>query len=166
MTQLGQEDTKTPLVITFKKRSFAPLLTLGALLVSATDARPAMAQTAAPNVVPGRSLGKVSLGFTPTQVRRVLGKPDKTLRLRNGLLDDIYLAKKTRLRDGELVRDKLEVLYRQGRVVQIEATSPTFATKGGLSSGTSFSDWSAAVRTGVCWFTVTNMVKARGRTST
>lgn len=54
------------------------------------------AQSGAPNVAPGKSLGRIALGMTPAQVHRLLGKPDKTLRLKNGLLDDLYKAKKTR----------------------------------------------------------------------
>jgi hypothetical protein len=71
-------------------------------------------------------------------VHKVLGKPDKSLRLRGGLSDDLYLAKKTRIdRNGTVERDKIEILYRQGKVVQIEETAPEFATTSRLSTNTS-----------------------------
>ena len=96
------------------------------------------AQSKSPNVVPGKSLGKITLGMTPAQVHRLLGKPDKTLRLSNGLLDDVYKAKKTRDRGADAfprtVRDTIEVLYKGSKAVQLEATSPTFRTRSRLST--------------------------------
>ena len=120
--------------MTFKKPHLAAVLTFAACPFPSSGSQRAWAQSGASRLVPGRSLGRISLGFTPAQVRKALGKPDKTMRLRNGLLDDIYLAKKTRMRDGQPVRDKIEVLYRNGKVVQIEATSPAFETGNGLST--------------------------------
>lgn len=128
---------------TFKKPFVTTVLTSVALLGFASGAEQALAQSGAPGLVAGKSLGRVHLGFTPAQVHRALGKPDKTLRLRNGLLDDIYRAKKTRMRDGQAVRDKVEVLYRAGRVVQIEATSPAFETASGLSTSSPVSQLTA-----------------------
>jgi hypothetical protein len=98
----------------------------------------AHAQSKAPNVVPGRSLGRISLGMTPSQVHKLLGKPDKTLRLSNGLLDDVYKAKTTRPKwtgtSLQTMRDTVEVLYKAGKAVQLEATSPVFLTRSGLST--------------------------------
>lgn len=119
---------------TFKKPFFTAVFTCAGMLGLAPGASQALAQSGAPGMVAGRSLGRVYLGNTPAQVHKALGKPDKTLRLKNGLLDDIYRAKKTRMRQGEAVRDKVEVLYRAGKVVQIEATSPAFETPNGLST--------------------------------
>ena len=127
-------------MMTLNKTPFtAVVLAFGAMLSSAPGIGipPVGAQPKAPTVVPGQRIGRVYLGYTPAQVQRTLGKPDKTLRLRNGTTDDIYLAKKTRLRFGQAMRDKLEILYRKGRVVQIEATSPAFETTSGLSTGSS-----------------------------
>ena len=102
------------------------------------------AQSNMTNVVPGKSLGKISLGMSPAQVHKVLGKPDKTLRLSNGLLDDVYKAKKTRDRGADAfprtVRDTVEVLYKGGKAVQLEATSPTFRTRSGLCTLSPLSD--------------------------
>ena len=115
------------------------VLFLSLALGATVFAPPLLAQSPAPTVVPGKSLGKVSLGMTPAQVHRLLGKPDKTLRLKNGLLDDVYKAKKTRVKVlgdfRQTVRDTVEVLYRRGRAVQLEATSPVFETASGLSTG-------------------------------
>ena len=85
-------------------------------------------------VVPGQSLGKLRLGQTPAQVRKILGSPAKTFKLRNGLLDDVYVSKGTRKAEGQTIRDKVEILYRAGKAVQIEATSPSFKTASGLST--------------------------------
>lgn len=119
---------------TFKTPFFTAVLTCIGLLIAIFGAGQALAQSGAPGLVPSKSLGRVYLGYTPAQVHKTLGKPGRTLRLRNGLLDDIYLAKKTRIQEGQSVRDKVEVLYRAGRVVQIEATSPAFVTTNGLST--------------------------------
>ncbi len=93
----------------------------------------AVAQT--PNVIPGKSLGKIRIGDTPAQVHKSLGKPTATVRFKSGIIDDVYKSKQTRKnwRD-EIVRDKVEVLYRAGRVIQIEATSPIFKTGNGIST--------------------------------
>lgn len=108
-----------------------PLLLAGVTLITSQLAQ---AQSFSSSVVPGRSLGKICLGYTAAQVHRFLGKPSKTLRLKNGLTDDVYRAKKTQLNpNGDSVRDKVEVLYKAGRVVQLEATSPAFFTKSELS---------------------------------
>ncbi|RYG56822.1 hypothetical protein EON80_28940 [bacterium] len=114
-------------------------LTVGvqALLVTFLGCGAALAQGKIATVVPGKSLGRVSLGMSPAQVHRLLGKPDKTLRLKNGLLDDLYKAKTTRPdgNSGAVTRDRVEVLYRGGRAVQLEATSPDFRTASGISTG-------------------------------
>ena len=47
--------------------------------------------------------------------------------------------------DGQTVRDKLEVIYKGGKVVQIEATSPTFRTAGGLSTASPLSVLNRAI---------------------
>ncbi len=128
-------------MMTFNKSLFTTVFACLALLSSAFSTRHIVAQTSVPNVVPGRSLGRVSLGFTRAQVHRALGKPDKTLKLKSGLTDDIWRAKTTAVKpDGwgntRVVRHKVEVLYRRGRVVQIEATSPVFVTRSGFSTQT------------------------------
>lgn len=85
-------------------------------------------------VVPGSNIGRVFLGNTVAQVRKELGAPDRSLKLSNGLADDLFRAKSTRVTpDGQTVRDTLEVLYQGGKVVQIEATSPKWITAKGLS---------------------------------
>ena len=94
---------------------------------------------AAPNVVAGKSIGKISLGFTPAQVHKILGKPKKTFKLKNGLTDDLYTSKGEPVeRFVEPADNKLEILYKAGKAVQIEVTSPKFVTKDGLSTDTPF----------------------------
>lgn len=88
-------------------------------------------RAATPNVIPGERLGKIRLGMTQSQTRKILGRPTATLHLQNGVTDDVYRSKST--------GHKLEVLFSRGRVVQIEATSPTFRTKSGLSTQTPLS---------------------------
>ena len=99
--------------------------------------RAAFAQVKASNVFPGKSMGRIVLGMTPTQVQKLVGKPGRTRSRRGGLRVDTYLSKKTRETTIGTVRDHLDVLYRRGRVVQIEATSPVFKVLGSISTLTS-----------------------------
>ena len=111
------------------------LLVASALLVTALPQPQVLAAPSASYlVVPGQSLGKLRLGQTPAQVHKIMGKPSQTFKLKNGLLDDLYLSKGTRKAEGQTIRDKVEILYRAGRAVQIEATSPSFKTANGLST--------------------------------
>ena len=92
---------------------------------------------AEPNVIPGKSLGRISIGFTTAQVHKALGKPDKTFKLKNGLTDDIYTSKRLSSKNRQSIHHKIEILYKSGQVIQIEATSPIFVTPSGLSTDTS-----------------------------
>jgi len=94
----------------------------------------------APTVVAGQSMGRVRLGFTRAQVIKVLGKPTKTFKLKGGYTDDLWRAKNVGTdRNGEPLRHKLEVIYKAGRVVQVEATSPVFVTSSGTSTRSTLS---------------------------
>lgn len=105
------------------------------------------APSASSTVVPGQSLGKVSLGASAAQVRKTLGKPNASLVRKDGLVADIYQAKQPRkVQYGGTIRDSVTVLYRRGRVVQIEATSPIFKTARGISTDTALKVWEPLLR--------------------
>lgn len=95
----------------------------------------APSNAAEPTVVAGKSMGRVQLGFTRAQVHKTLGKPSKTFKLKGGLTDDLWRAKKVGTdRNGSPIHHKLEVIYKAGKVIQVEATSPVFVTASGTST--------------------------------
>jgi hypothetical protein len=125
-----------------EKQELNPLKTIKKLaftfaaFICLTITGPVGAQSSSTLVVPGKSLGRVHLGFTTAQARKVLGKPHQTLRLKNGTISELYKARKTRrAKNGSAVRDRVEILYKAGKVIQIGATSPAFRTATGLSTG-------------------------------
>lgn len=96
---------------------------LAAALAGLT-AFPAQAAT----VVPGHSVGNVSLGMSRSAVWKVLGKPRQSFSARGYAEDD--WARRWR------------VLSRRGRVVQIDVADPRLTDQDGVSTGTAF----AAIR--------------------
>lgn len=78
---------------------------------------------------PGRSIGKLSLGMTPEQVRSAVGPPS---RVRG---DPMTGAVEVR---GD--QHRLWVHYDGGRVVQVTVTSPRFRNGTGLGPGVTVSD--------------------------
>ena len=100
---------------------------------------PANAQTAATLVVPGKSIGRIALGMTGAQVRKLRGKPTRRVRLSSTLLSEQWGGGYDR--DSQVNIDPdLEVTYRSGRVVQIETTLPTFHTRSGLRAGSTLGE--------------------------
>lgn len=89
-------------------------------------------------VEPGVRIGRVFLGDTRAAVQRRLGKPAKTFKLKNGLSSELWRSKAT---DAGEKPNTLEVLYRRGVAVQIEATSGVFQTRKGLSTFSGIEDW-------------------------
>lgn len=82
-------------------------------------------------ILPNRGIGKVTLGATRQAVHKRLGKPDKTDQLR-GVMDDLWVLQKSA--DPYDKPQRIEVLYRAGKVIQIEVTLPQFATPKGIST--------------------------------
>ena len=82
-------------------------------------------------IVPGKCLGKISLGESHASVHRALGEPSETYPSKgvisslSGLLMDDWRGK-----NWEPV---VYVTYRAGRVVQISTDNPAFKTRDGLS---------------------------------
>lgn len=101
---------------------------------------PAQAQKTPDNlrVVPGERIGRIFLDDTNATVRRRLGKPAKTFDLGAGLSSELW-------RSGGS-DNTLEVVFRKGRAVQIEATSPVFKTYSGYSTASSIGSWLKAFR--------------------
>ena len=89
-------------------------------------------------VEPGVRLGRVFLGDTRAAVQRRLGKPAKTFKLKNGLTSELWRGKTS---DADGKTNTLEVVYRRGVAVQIEATSGVFETRKGLSTFSDIEKW-------------------------
>jgi hypothetical protein len=94
----------------------------------------AIRRTRIAGAVPGKGIGKVRLGMSRTAVRRALGKPRTTFSLPRGLASDLWGTVNTP--SYRKSPNTLEVIYRGGRVVQIEMTSPAFKTDQGVSTAT------------------------------
>lgn len=82
-------------------------------------------------IVPGKRIGRVFIGDTPGAVRRRLGKPSRTFKLAAGASSELWRAGKY----------TLEVVYKRGKVVQIETTNPAFMVPEGLGSNDSIRSW-------------------------
>ncbi len=116
------------------------LFLAGALAVSTLGA---FAQTAPDNhqAQAGVRLGRVFIGDSRAAVGRRLGKPTRTFTLGRGLTSQLWRGKKP----GDTGRlNTLEVVYRSGVVIQIEATSLVFKTPGGLSLSSARDEWEDA----------------------
>lgn len=115
------------------------ILLSAASLVGISHA-PAQAQKTPDNlrVVPGERIGRVFLNDSNATVRRRLGKPVKTFDLGSGLSSELWRSDDS----GHTI----EVIYRKGRAVQIEATSPAFKTYSGYSTASSINSWLKAFK--------------------
>lgn len=105
------------------------LVALGAVAQDAPDNHQAQA---------GTRVGRVFIGDSRVAVGRRLGAPTKTFDLGHGLISQLWRGKKP----GDTGnRNTLEVVYQNGLVRQIEATSLVFKTASGLSLSSSRADW-------------------------
>ena len=113
------------------------VLALGALAQDAPDNHQAQA---------GTRLGRVFVDDSRAAIGRRLGKPSRTFDLGHGLTSQLWRGKKP----GDTgKRNTLEVVFQNGLVRQIEATSLVFQTAGGLSLSSSRGDWLDAFGTPV-----------------
>lgn len=122
----------------FVKQSFFMLSALlgASLLFVKSDAH---AQSAANLVVPGKSIGRIALGMTGAQVRKLRGKPTRRVKLSPTLLSEQWgggYDKESQLN----IDPDYEVTYRGGRVVQIETTQGAFRTRSGLRAGSTLDE--------------------------
>ncbi len=105
----------------------------------------AAAQAGDLRVVPGQRIGTVVLGMDRASVHTLLHAPSATRRLRNGLVLDTWLSPvpipKSADRAYGLKRDYVTVFFQDSHAVQIEVTSPQFATADGLSTHRSADDF-------------------------
>lgn len=118
-----------------------PLAFLAVLAALPALTMVARAQSDTPDnlrIVAGSRLGRVFLGDSRATVRRRLGAPTKTFKLPAGLSSEMWRGKEE---DEEGNVNTLEVVYRRGVAVQIEATSAKFKTPKGLSSESYVFDW-------------------------
>lgn len=88
------------------------------------------------SITPGQSIGEVRLDDTRESAIATLGKPKRTRR-DGDLTRDTWLGSKRRDDSGS---NFLEVTTRGNKVVQIEATSPVFVSRGDLSTNSSVAD--------------------------
>ena len=82
-------------------------------------------------IEPGRKIGKIELGASRQVVHKILGKPSATYRAPGRLAGEVWMAT-----TGNDVR----IVYRGGRVIQIKATSSSFATPEGLTTNSSLAE--------------------------
>ena len=88
----------------------------------------------AQQVVPGASLGKIKLGMSTAQVKKIMGtKPTAEGAIDSSTQEMVWVGK-TRTEPGFRRREFFSVFLRRGKVVQIEASSPVYKTESGLSS--------------------------------
>jgi hypothetical protein len=86
----------------------------------------------------GTRIGRVFIGDTRSAVGRRLGKPTRTLNLGQSLVSQIWRSKRV----GDTgTYNTVEVVYRNGIVSQIEATSLVFKTPSGLSLTSPRASW-------------------------
>ncbi|RYX81280.1 hypothetical protein EON83_24850 [bacterium] len=98
-------------------------------------------------VVPGERVGAVKLGATLAQVRALLGSPTKTTKWKSGETQDSFMGTKPPVDEygsEKYPRRNLVVIYRAGKVVQIEFNSPAFRTSKGISLKSSLQDFRRA----------------------
>jgi hypothetical protein len=93
-------------------------------------------------IVPGASIGLVSLGESQASVRRKLGVPVTSFTLNGGLTSDLWRSLTAKRWDGDL--HTFEVVYRRGVAIQIEATNPVFTMARGLGLKSSDASWERA----------------------
>ncbi|HLM42958.1 MAG TPA: hypothetical protein VK458_03770 [Myxococcaceae bacterium] len=103
------------------------VLSLGLMLSTSTLAAPPAADYL---VTPGVSLGKIKLGMTKAEVRKTLGKPKDSFKLVEQKVDaDVWRSKNV-----------VQVFYKNDKVVQIAASSPSFQTSDNLSRASKADD--------------------------
>ncbi len=103
---------------------------------------PVVVATAAPSIVPGQSIGKISLGMRHSTVIRLLGVPQQARTLRSSRIPGPHPAGDYEIdawmKSTTVLGPVLTVTLRNDRVVQIETSSPRFTTADGLSIKTPF----------------------------
>jgi hypothetical protein len=91
-------------------------------------------------IVPGQRIGYVAIGESRASVLRSLNRPSKRRKIPGSIEIDTWLGGALQPADAGCTEGKtyysnyLTVFYKNGRVIQIEATSAKFHTKTGLST--------------------------------
>lgn len=118
-----------------RRSRLAPFILFAFLLLSLAMATASVRAQGQNNlVVPGKSVGKVALGATRAQVRKLLGKPTETAARQ--FPRDTWLGPKLPVdKYGATVGERifLTVVYQNGKAAQIEFNDPRYKTKKGLS---------------------------------
>lgn len=103
---------------------------VGALALSAPSTAPPPRRA----IQPGHGIGRLVLGMGRPAVHSLLRNPSKTLRLRNGLVEEYWLLNQPSYAPG------IDILFRNDKVVQIETTLPYLETVRGDAPGGLFLD--------------------------
>lgn len=118
-----------------------PLLSLGLLTLTTK-----VQSVGGHAIVPGKSLGSISLGMAEEDVRKKLKTPAEFVQGPEGTLMEVWYGK-TKLSgtgdDSFLRRNYVAIYFKDEKVVQIEATSKSFKTSSGLSTGSAVKLWQA-----------------------
>jgi hypothetical protein len=104
-------------------------------------------------IVPGQRIGKVKIGMPRQTVQQLLGTPRSSAHLQDGALLERWASSKPSEKSLELfyLADFVTVYYRDGRVVQIDASSPSFKLVNGLSTLNSANDFAGIYPTSSVW---------------
>jgi hypothetical protein len=78
--------------------------------------------------IPGQSIGQIEIGASRTTIHRLLGKASKSYRRGDGLRRDNW--SRTGMINSEEAIIFISVLFRNGKVVQIETNDPSYAPEG------------------------------------
>lgn len=124
---------------------------LGGCLVALPGALSAGAQEVGKTpwlITPGQGIGQVKLGMSRQTLHTLLGAPTNTSRRKDALVIERWAGKKPSAKSAQLnfKTDFITVYLRDNRVVQVDASSPAFKMKNGLSTQNSAQDFQAKYR--------------------
>ena len=108
-------------------------------MVAGSMAQPSVSQ--GDGITPGRSFGRVKIGMTRNEVTKILGKPESEGLLDGEVTESIWLGS-VRKEAGIRSREFVAVYFYKNLVIQVDGTSPRFSTKSGLSTKSSWKQFS------------------------
>ena len=115
------------------------LYIMGAVVALAASAKAQNTPNDSYQAQAGLRLGRIFIGDTRAAVARRLGKPTSAFNLGRGLTSQVWRSRKLDADTGK--HNTVEVVYRNGIVSQIEATSLVFKTPSKLSLTSSRVQW-------------------------
>lgn len=151
-----------------KKLTITKNLKLSLALLPAcclTSSLPSFASNRNSIITPGLSIGRIRLRASRRSMHKMMGKPSETMRRLGRVTEEVWIRSKTTwkrtsnqhwastfeelwlrsrtARGSKTIlereaRDKIRILYEADKVIQIEVTSPRFATGNDLSTQSSY----------------------------